>query len=83
MGKEENAEGHSCGQGVCGEEWTQAEREECHCGNLPVIPMFSYFSSVFWTEPLYMKERAGSALGAGQKWVQTSVGALQPTDTLK
>lgn len=70
-----------CGQGVCEEGRTKVERGECHSKNLPVIPMFSYFSSVFWTDSLCAKERAGSALEAGQKWVQTSVRALQPPDT--
>lgn len=41
-----------------------------------LIPMFSYFSSVFWTDPLYKKERAECGLEAGQKRVQTRVGLV-------
>ena len=38
--------------------------------NLLLIPMFSYFSSVFWKDPLYRKEKAEVGLEAGQKRVQ-------------
>lgn len=41
---------------------------------LPLFPVFSYFSSIFWKDPLHGNRREGGVSEAGQKRVNTCLG---------